>query len=319
MNARTEQILEKVAERHIVSAKPVSSSVVAEQLRVSSATVRNEFSLLEAAGYLLQPHTSAGRIPSRRGYRRYARKFLPPRTLPDAQRALLAESLQGAHGEGLLERVALVTAELSGYTVVVTLPVDDDLNLLEVHLSVLSSRRTLAVVVLENGLVRQLALELSPAPSDADLLEVETSLRRLTLPFREVPQALLDIATRAETGVTTYLALAEAWPQLRAPRVFSGGLKYLFSEPEAADPSFVKRVLERIETPAAAAEALALAFDESLALISAQLELGNSRAGLLLLGPHRMRYPETLMIARGVTETVTATTTERAEPTPEPN
>ncbi len=320
MNTRTEQVLEKVAERHISSAKPVPSSVVAEQLRVSSATVRNEFSLLEAAGYLLQPHTSAGRIPSRRGYRRYARKFLPPRTLPNAQRALLTESLQGVHGEGLLERVALVTAELSGYTVVVTLPVDDDLHLLEVHLSVLSSRRTLAVVVLENGLVRQLALELSPAPSDADLLEVETSLRRLTLPLCEIPQALSDIATRAETSVTqTYLALAEAWPQLRAPRVFSGGLKHLFSEPEAADPSFVKRVLERIETPATAVEALALAFDESLALISAQLELGNSRAGLLLLGPHRMRYPETLMIARGVTETVTETTTERAEPTPEPN
>ncbi len=310
MNARTEQVLEKVAERHIVSAKPVSSSVVAEQLRVSSATVRNEFSLLEAAGYLLQPHTSAGRIPSRRGYRRYARKFLPPRTLPDAQLALLTESLQGVHGEGLLERVALVTAELSGYTVVVTLPVDDELRLLEVHLSVLSSRRTLAVVVLENGLVRQLTLELSPAPSDADLLEVETSLRRLTLPLYRVPQALLDIAARAQTGVETYLALAEAWPQLRAPRVFSGGLKHLFSEPEAADPGFVKRVLEHIETPATAAEALALAFDESLALISAQLELGNSRAGLLLLGPHRMRYSETLMIARGVTETVTATTTE---------
>ncbi len=206
--------------------------------------------------------------------------------------------------------MALVTAELSGYTVVVTLPVDDELRLLEVHLSVLSSRRTLAVVVLENGLVRQLTLELSPAPSDADLLEVETSLHRLTLPLYRVPQALLDIAARAQTGVETYLALAEAWPQLRAPRVFSGGLKHLFSEPEAADPGFVKRVLERIETPATTVAALALAFDESLALISAQLELGNSRAGLLLFGPHRMRYSETLMIARGVTETVTATTTE---------
>ncbi len=311
MNARTEQVLEKVAERHISSAKPVPSSVVAEQLRVSSATVRNEFCILEEAGYLLQPHTSAGRIPSRRGYRRYARKFLPPRTLPAAQRALLTQSLQGVHGEGLLERVALVTSELSGYTVVVTLPIDDAVQLLEVHLSVLSSRRTLAVVVLENGLIRQLALELTPTPSDADLLEVESRLRRLTLPVLEVPQALLDIATRAEQGVArTFLALAEAWPQLRAPRIFSGGLKHLFSEPEAADPSFVRRVLEQVETPATAAEALALAFDESLALISAQLEIGNSRAGLLLLGPLRMRYPETLMIARGVTETVTATTTE---------
>lgn len=305
MNPRTEQILELVAERHIRSAKPVPSSVIAEQLRISSATVRNEFSALEEAGYLMQPHTSAGRIPSRRGYRRYARKFLPPRTLPEAQRTLLTQSLRGAHGEGLLERVALITADLSGYTVVVTLPTDDELQMLEIHLSALSSRRTLAVVVLENGLVRQLALELSPTPSDSDLLEVESSLRRLTLPVREVPQALSDIAARAHEDVArTYRALAEAWPQMRAPRVFSGGLKHLFSEPEAADPSFVKRVLERVETPETTAEALALVFEESLALISAQLELGGSRASLLLLGPLRMRYPETLMIARGVTETV---------------
>jgi heat-inducible transcriptional repressor len=305
MNPRTEQILELVAERHIRSAKPVPSSVIAEQLRISSATVRNEFSALEEAGYLMQPHTSAGRIPSRRGYRRYARKFLPPRTLPEAQRTLLTQSLRGAHGEGLLERVALITADLSGYTVVVTLPTDNELQMLEIHLSALSSRRTLAVVVLENGLVRQLALELSPTPSDSNLLEAESSLRRLTLPVREVPQALSDIAARAHEDVArTYRALAEAWPQMRAPRVFSGGLKHLFSEPEAADPSFVKRVLERVETPETTAEALALVFEESLALVSAQLELGGSRAGLLLLGPLRMRYPETLMIARGVTETV---------------
>ena len=185
--------------------------------------------------------------------------------------------------------------------------------MLEVHLSNLSARRTLAVVVLGNGLVRQLALELSPTPTDGDLQEAETSLRRLTLPLREVPSALTDIATRAGEGVArTYLALAEAWPQLQAPRVFSGGLKHLFSEPESADPTFVRRVLERVETPATAAEALALMVEESLAAISAQLEFGGGRAGLLLLGPVRMRYPETLMLARGVTETVTATTGEES-------
>ena len=311
MNARTEQVLDRVAERHISSAKPVSSATIAELLRVSSATVRNEFSALEEAGYLHQPHTSAGRVPSERGYRRYARKFFPPQTLPDATRTLLAERFRGVHGEGLLERVASVTAELSGYAVVVTLPTDDELQILEIHLSALSSRRTLAVVVLGNGLVRQLALELTPTPSDSDLLEAESSLRHLTLPLREIPRALADIAGRTGQGVArTYLALAEAWPQLRAPRVFSGGLKQLFSEPESADPSFVRRILERVETPATAADALALLVEESLALVSAQLEFGGGRAGLLLLGPVRMRYPETLMLARGVTETLTATTAE---------
>lgn len=305
MNARTEQVLALVAAHHIASAKPVPSSLVAEQLRVSSATVRNEYSLLEHAGYLLQPHTSAGRIPSSRGYRRYAKRFLPPQTLPEAQQALLEASLRGAHGDSLFERIASVTADLSGYAVVVTLPGDDTLQALEIHLSVLPGSRTLAVVVLQNGLVRQLALELEPSPSEADLREAESTLRHLTLPLWEVPRALEDIATRAGSEVArTYRALATAWPQLRAPRIFSHGLKHLFSEPESADPSFVRRALERVERPTTSAEALALVFEESLALISAQLTLGSSRAGLFLLGPLRMRYPETLMIARGVSETV---------------
>lgn len=305
VNARTEQVLALVAATHIASAKPVPSALIAQQLMVSSATIRNEFSLLEHEGYLLQPHTSAGRIPSARGYRHYARRFLPPRTLPKAQRALLFESLRGAHGDGLLERIASVTADLSGYAVVVTLPGDDAVQTLEIHLSSLSQSRILAVVVLQNGLVRQLALELDPSPSENDLREAETSLRRLSLPLWEMPQALSDFASRAENEVArTYRALAEAWPQLRAPRIFSHGLKNLFAEPESADPSFVRQVLERVESPVTSAESLALAFEDSLALISAQLPFGASRAGLFLFGPLRMRYPETLMIARGVSETV---------------
>jgi len=311
MNARTAHILDLVTERYITSAKPVPSSLIAEQLRVSSATVRNEFSQLEEAGYLAQPHTSAGRVPTALSYRRYARKFVPPQALPERQRELLAQQLRGVHGEGLLQRVADVTAELSGYAVVVTLPADDELHTLEVHLCALSSHRVLAVVVLENGLIRQLAVELSPAPSERELQEAESTLRSLTLPVREVPVALADIATRAEEPVArTFRALAEAWGQMNPPRLFSQGLKNLLTEPESSDPQFVRLVLERVEKPQIGASAddldaaLTLALEETLALISARLELGSARAGLLLLGPLRMRYPESLMIAKGVTETV---------------
>lgn len=93
MKGRTQKVLDLVTERYIRSAKPVPSSDVAALLRVSSATVRNEFSKLEEAGYLAQPHTSAGRVPTTRGFRRYARSFLPPQPLPAAQRALLSARL----------------------------------------------------------------------------------------------------------------------------------------------------------------------------------------------------------------------------------
>jgi heat-inducible transcriptional repressor len=310
MNGRRAQIFELVTESYIRSAHPVPSSWVAEQLRVSSATVRNDFCALEDAGYLQQPHTSAGRIPTAFGFGWYARKFIPPRQLPAPQKRLLTERLRGVHGDSLLQQIASVAADLSGYAVVVSLPADDSLTALEIHLSPLSSSRMLAVVVLENGLIRQLIVDLEPAPSDDVLREAESSLRQLTLPVGDVPEALQDIARRAgEELARTLKALAKAWPHMNPPRFFSKGLRNLLTEPESADPNFVRMAIERVEQPApreagANSDELDVVLDEALALVSARLELGSSRGGLMLLGPMRMRYPEVIMIAHAVTETV---------------
>ena len=316
MNERTARILDLVTAYYITSAKPVASAPIAKQLGVSSATVRSEFAALEEAGYLAQPHTSAGRVPTAESYRRYARKFIPPKRLPKLQRDLLKMRLKGAHGDTLLQGVANVTAELSGYAVVVSLPADDDLHTLEIHLSALSSTRLLAVVVLENGLIRQLVLDLTPTPNDDALREAERGLRSLDVPVQEVPVALANIATRAEAEVArTFRALADAWPTMNPPRLFSQGLKNLLAEPESTDPEFVRMIVERVEQPNTDAdidEALRIVLEETVALVSARLELGSSKAGLMLLGPLRMRYPETLAIAQGVTETVAKSAEQRA-------
>ena len=316
MNERTAHILDLVTAHYITSAKPVASASIAKALGVSSATVRSEFAALEEAGYLIQPHTSAGRIPTAESYRRYARKFIPPKRLPKLQRDLLKMRLKGAHGDTLLQQVANVTAELSGYAVVVSLPADDDLHTLEIHLSALSSTRILAVIVLENGLIRQLVLDLEPTPNDDALREAESSLRSLAVPVQEVPAALVNIAQRAEEEVArTFHALADAWGNMNPPRLFSQGLKNLLLEPESTDPEFVRMVVERVEQPNTEAdidEALRIVLEETLALVSARLELGSSKAGLMLLGPLRMRYPETLAIAQGVTEMVAKSAEQQA-------
>ena len=317
MNERTAHILDLVTAHYITSAKPVASAQIAKQLGISSATVRNELAALEEAGYLVQPHTSAGRIPTAESYRRYARKFIPPKRLPKLQRELLKTRLKGAHGDTLLQQVANVTAELSGYAVVVSLPADDDLHTLEIHLSALSSTRLLAVIVLENGLIRQLVLDLAPTPDDGALRRAESDLRSLTVPVQHVPIALADIATRAEEEVArTFRALADAWPTMNPPRLFSQGLKNLLMEPESTDPEFVRMVVERVEQPNTDTEAnikaLRIVLEETLALVSARLELGSSKAGLMLLGPLRMRYPETLAIAQGVTEMVAKSAEQQA-------
>ncbi len=313
MTLRSNHILNLVIENYIRLAHPVPSSMIAKQLRISSATVRNEYALLEQEGYLVQPHTSAGRIPTALGYRRYARKFIPPRRLPKVQRQFLEMRLQGIHGDNLLQQVAHVTAELSGYAVVVHLPADDKVRTLEIHFSRLPDARLLALVVLETGLIRQLALNVHPSPAEEALRQAEDNVQGLALPLDEMPKALKGVSKHTTAEVARTLeALAEAWPKLSPPRFFSRGLSNLLDEPESTDPNFVRCALKYVEQPPAFSEesegvradvsdGLRLELEDTLALISASLSFGTS---LILLGPMRMRYPETLTIAKGVMEIV---------------
>jgi heat-inducible transcriptional repressor len=301
MNDRRSYILDLVAETYIHSAHPVASSVVAEKLNVSSATVRNDFAALEDEGYLQQPHTSAGRIPTTLGYKQYAHKFIPPGHLSEAQQRLLLERFKNLHGDELLQQIASVASDLSGYAVVVTLPEDKSLCALEIHLSVLSTTRVLAVVVLENGLIRQLVVDLAPSPSDDTLRDAESNLRQLTLPMGQLPEALLDIAKRTHEELSrTFIALAEAWPNVNPPKIFSQGLRQVLSEPESNDPQFVRCLIEQLEQPLIITGDLLIVLDEPLAHIAAKLPFGH----LTILGPARMRYRNNLMIAQGVTQTL---------------
>ncbi|CAN5503323.1 HrcA family transcriptional regulator [soil metagenome] len=305
MNERRAQILDLLTEGYILSARPVASAKIAEEMKLSSATVRNELGALELEGYVQQPHTSAGRVPTGRAYRRYARKFLPPARLPNRQRLLLRRRLEGVHGDSLLHSVAGLAADLSGYAVVVSLLEDDALQTLEIHLSALSQSRLLAGVVLESGLVRQLVIELDPVPSGSALSKAESSLRQLTLPVGHVPAALTDIAAREDAEVArTFRALAASWPRLRPPILVHQGLKYLMTEPESADPRFVRALLERVESPGQpGGSTLEVTVEDALAAVSARLALGGGGC-LMLIGPVRMRYPQALMVAHGVVEAV---------------
>ncbi len=320
MEERKARILDMVIDSYIDAARAVPSAAIAAQLGVSSATVRHELSALEEEGYLHQPHTSAGRLPTLKGYRLYARKFIPPQRLPESQKQYLLGRLQSVHGEALWQQVASLSAQMSGYAVVVSLPADDSLMTLEVHLSALSSSRLLAMVVLETGLIRQVMLELDPTPSDATLREAESSLRQLALSVRDMPIALEDIAKRAEADVArTFRALASSWQAVQPPRIFTEGLKNLLTEPESSDPNFVRSAFERLEQPTRDSDpsqavnnvdleqALAIILEEAFALVSARLAVGTGQGELLLLGPTRMRYPDALMVAQGMSETVANT------------
>ena len=94
---RKKQILKIVVDGYVATAEPVSSKAIAEKMpgRISSATIRNELADLVEMGYLEQPHTSAGRVPSARGYRLYVNELMERRALPEAEAESIRRSLTG--------------------------------------------------------------------------------------------------------------------------------------------------------------------------------------------------------------------------------
>jgi len=311
--SRRSKILELVAESYIETARPVPSSKIAEQLGISSATVRSEFAALEEEGMLLQPHTSAGRQPTPEGFRRYAGSHLPPRPLSPRERRRLQRDADGRHGTDLLRCLATFASELSGYAVVLELPSDVSVRTLEVHLTPITSRRLLAVAVLENGLTRDLTVPLDPTPDGDVLDDAERLLRELAVPLDEMPAALRERSRQLGRELSRTLdALADAWPALHPAELVSHGLSLLFDEPESRDPSFLRRAAGYLEhgprSGRDGAAPLALEFDGDVALIGADLAWRRGLGRLTLVGPARMRYRQAFVVAHGVSRSVPAPT-----------
>src|SRR5439155_26846374 len=126
LDDRKAAILRVVVEEYIETAQPVGSSHVAAvpDLSVSSATVRNEMAVLERDGYLVQPHTSAGRIPTDKGYRFFVDSIVEPGPLGPAQRQQIKEFFAKAHGEleQMLQDTSRLLSGLTDYAAVVVAP-----------------------------------------------------------------------------------------------------------------------------------------------------------------------------------------------------
>src|SRR5687767_15716812 len=126
LDDRKAEILRAVVEEYIDTAQPVGSARIVQRgrLPVSAATVRNELAVLEREGYLVQPHTSAGRIPTEKGYRFFVDALAPKGTLQPGQRQRVSDFFSHAHGalEEMLHSTTQLLTNLTNYAAVVVGP-----------------------------------------------------------------------------------------------------------------------------------------------------------------------------------------------------
>src|SRR6478672_5935272 len=173
LDDRKSAILRAIVEEYVGSAQPVGSQTIAQtrDLGVSAATVRNEMGALEREGYITQPHTSAGRIPTDKGYRYYVDRFTGEGSLPAPQRREVAEFFMSAVGvmDELLHDTRLLLARLTSHAAVIVGPQPDVAVVCSITLVRLQPRVVLAVAVLSNGAVEKETVVLDNDVTDDDV------------------------------------------------------------------------------------------------------------------------------------------------------
>ena len=169
MDERKQKILQAIIRNYMETGEPVGSRTISKytDLNLSSATIRNEMSDLEEMGYILQPHTSAGRIPSDKGYRLYVDAMLDQkdREVKD-MKDLLVEKADKL--ETVLKQVAKLLAENTNYTTMVSKPRYHHKKVKFTQLNLISDMQLLVIVVIEGNIVKnKLVHLLEPITTDA--------------------------------------------------------------------------------------------------------------------------------------------------------
>ena len=252
LNPRRAAILEAIVTQYIGTAEPVGSGHVASApgVQVSSATVRSEMVALEREGYLAQPHTSAGRIPTDKGYRFFVDHLTSPGVLGPIQRRLVTQFFDQVHGEmeDMLERATGLLSELTSYAAVVVGPSHDTAVVRSVQLVGLSPLHALLVVVLSDGAVEKRTVELEEEIGDDELAQAG-ELLSAALVGRSLPSQWSAPVSGSKTVdrllIAARAALGAMEHTMEADQVFVGGPARLAESFEAVET--VRGVLSILE------------------------------------------------------------------------
>jgi heat-inducible transcriptional repressor len=322
LDARKAAILEAVVAEHIKTAQPVGSSSVASSvdLAVSPATVRAEMVTLEREGFLVQPHTSAGRVPTDKGYRFFV-DHLKSGVLGSAQQHQVMEFFANVRGEveDVLEQTSTLLTRLTDYTSVVVGAGHSHASILSVQLVNLDARHQLLVTVFSDGSVVKHSViapfdvtheEVAEASKQLNALLINTSLDSRV----QVPSRADHVATLVREAAS--LLHAEK-PTTDGEQVFIGGSSRVAEAFSGVET--VRQVLSILEQELLVVTLVQDILDQGLsvaigaengyeplaacAVIVAQVTVDGEPAGAVgLLGPTRMKYREALAAAQVVSE-----------------
>ncbi len=314
LDDRKAAILSAIVEEYIQTAQPVGSAHVAASTRmtVSPATIRNDMAYLEREGFLVQPHTSAGRVPTEKGYRFFVDHLNQP-DLGANESMTVGSFFETAHLqlEQMLRDTSRLLSDLTSYASVVVAPPREVATVRSAQLVGLAGRQGLLVVVLSNGSVVQHGLELADDASDVDLGTATAVLSRAlvggTLAAAAPPLPTGD--DTVDTLVRAAFAALESGVTGGDGRLYVGGAANVASAFAATDTvrqilsileeqyvvvSLIRDILNRGLSVAIGTETGVAPLAECALVVAPYTVDGVAVGSIGVLGPTRMNYPQAL-------------------------
>lgn len=313
LDERKSAILRAVVETYIETAEPVGSTAVADvaKLGVSSATIRNELVQLDQQGYLSQPHTSAGRIPTNKAYREFVDGIEEPAALRNHEFQRIKDFFDDTHGEieEMLSHTSKLLSQMTGVASVVVAPDRLQATVRSVQLVQLGERTVLAVMVLSDGQVEKGTIEVSDLLAETDLAVANGHLSASM-----VGRTVLGSTEPTGSGNAAADRLVVAAREVLsadgdAAEMFIGGLSSLPNSFDAVDT--IREVLSLLEKQLVVVTLMRDVIDRGLAvsignetgidplaecsLVVAPYSAEGQLSGTIgLLGPTRMNYPHAM-------------------------
>ncbi|MDE6641639.1 MAG: heat-inducible transcriptional repressor HrcA [Acetatifactor sp.] len=329
LDERKKKILQAVIRNYLETGEPVGSRTISKftDLNLSSATIRNEMADLEEMGYILQPHTSAGRIPSDKGYRLYVDTMMEEKTREVVEMKEMLVERQDKM-ELLLKQVAKVLAQNTQYATMVSAPQTKRNKLKFIQLSRVDVHQILAVIVIEGNVIKNNILRVDEEMSDETLLKLNILLNttlgglcidEINLGMIAVMKQQAGLHSDIVSGVID--AVAEAIRAEEALEIYTSGTNNIFRYPELADQEKASELINTFEEKQQLGELLQETFNSGestgiqvyigeespvqsmrdCSVVTATYELGGGMKGTIgIVGPKRMDYDKVVGTLRTI-------------------
>ena len=323
LSERKLKILHAIIKNYLETGEPVGSRTISKysDLHLSSATIRNEMADLEELGYIIQPHTSAGRIPSDKGYRLYVDMLMSEKEqeINEMQEQMLEKADKM---DQLLKQAAKVLANSTNYATLVSSPMSNVNKIKFIQLSVVDEEQILAVIVLSGNVIKNCIINMGEPLNNENLLKLNMLLNTSLngMPIEEINLGLIarlkeqagshgDVVGHVLDAVTDAIQIGDDM------QIYTSGATNIFKYPELSDKQSAQEIISAFEEKQQLTELVTQTLSredntgiqvyigeetpvetmKDCSIVTATYELGEGVKGTIgIVGPKRMDYEHVL-------------------------